>query len=105
VGVVANRWSPEGPVLRFLHEATLIQHTLTPEGDSGIVWLSGADLREAQLKYINLENDGLDGADLKGADLTEGWLKGANLSGADLKRAKLCKAKLNDAQTRQCRSE
>jgi uncharacterized protein YjbI with pentapeptide repeats len=95
-------WQIDGhrkaPVLRFLHEATLIQHTLTPEGDSGIVWLSGADLRDAQLKYINLENDGLDGADLKGADLTEGWLKGADLSGADLKRAKLCKAKLNDAQ-------
>jgi hypothetical protein len=96
-------WQIDGhrkaPVLRFLHEAHLIQHTFSPEGDSsGIVWLSGADLREAQLQYNNLENAGLDGADLKDAVLTEGRLKDANLSGADLKRANLSGADLKRAK-------
>ena len=95
-------WQIDGhrkaPVFRFLHEAHLIQHTFSPEGDnSGIVWLSGADLREAQLQYNNLENAGLDGADLKQAVLTQGRLKDANLSGADLKWAKLGDADLSNA--------
>ena len=50
---------------------------------------SGWDLREANLKWANLQ-----GINLKSADLREANLKWANLTDADLKRADLREANL-----------
>ena len=59
--------------------------------------LSGADLREANLRGADLSEADLSGANLRGADLSEADLSGANLRGADLIRADLIRADLSGA--------
>ena len=67
--------------------------------------LRGADLREADLRGANLIGADLMGADLKGAnlicaDLSEADLRRANLSEADLSEADLYMADLREADLR-----
>ena len=67
--------------------------------------LSGADLREADLRNIqllgaDLRNANLSGADLRNANLSGADLKNANLSGADLTQAYLQGADLKKANLR-----
>ena len=52
-------------------------------------YLSGADLRRADLSGADLRRADLSGADLSGADLRRADLSGANLSDADLSGANL----------------
>ena len=77
------------------------------EENPGILWpeLSGADLREADLREAWLTQADLSGADLIEADLREAWLNGADLSwaalrGADLRGADLSWAVLIEADLR-----
>jgi uncharacterized protein YjbI with pentapeptide repeats len=83
-------------LLQTLHEAGLIRKG-TP-----VIGLSGADLRNANLRYLTLENGALDGAILEKADLRDAKLSnidlgGAYLSGADLRDADLRGALLVNA--------
>jgi hypothetical protein len=63
----------KGSVIRFLHEANLINK------DNYIVDLRGADLKGANLEYSHLE-----GARLRGVHLEFASLQGASLEGANL---------------------
>jgi hypothetical protein len=68
-------------------------------------YLTGANLREADLTGANLEEAYLGGANLRGADLTganleEAYLTGANLRGAYLRGADLTGANLRGADLR-----
>jgi len=69
-----------------------IKNRFTGETILEIDNLSGADLRNADLRDANLS-----GADLYGANLSGANLSGANLSGADLRDANLSGANLRDA--------
>ena len=60
-------------------------------------YLSGANLRRADLSGANLSGADLSGADLSGADLRRADLSDANLSGANLRRADLSGANLSGA--------
>ncbi len=73
----------KGSVLRFLHEANLI------DDFPPIIDLHEADLRGAHLAFADLR-----GADLSGADLSGANLDFANLSGADLDNTNLRDASL-----------
>src|SRR3990167_803422 len=59
--------------------------------------LTGADLTDANLTGANLMDANLTGANLSGADLMDANLTGANLSGADLMDANLTGANLSGA--------
>jgi Pentapeptide repeats (8 copies) len=85
-------------LLQFLQEANMIR------GEHPIIGLSGADLRNANLKKLDLCGAKLNGADLKGANLGEANLRNADLGGADLgihdetgQAADLTGANLNNA--------
>lgn len=94
-------------ILQFLYEGQLINEAEKPGPDdhmfyARIVGLSGADLTDANLRYITLEGAALDGAILENVDLRDAKLSsidlgGAYLSGADLRGANLCKASLREA--------
>jgi uncharacterized protein YjbI with pentapeptide repeats len=89
-----NLFSQLGPkrkrtLLQMLHEAGLIGKG-TP-----VIGLSGADLREAYLRELDLIDADLRGADMKGANLEEANLAGADLRGADLRGANLTNAYLD----------
>jgi uncharacterized protein YjbI with pentapeptide repeats len=96
-------------ILRFLYEAQLINRwnkKLRPDDTTEfklrIVGLDGADLRNANLRYLTLEEAALDGAILENADLRNAQLSridlgGAFLSGADLRDANLSEARLVNA--------
>jgi uncharacterized protein YjbI with pentapeptide repeats len=95
-------------ILQFLYEAQLINKAEKPGPDdhtfsARIVGLGGADLKDANLRYVTLEGAALDGAILENADLRYAKLSGidlggAYLSGADLRGANLSKASLREAQ-------
>jgi uncharacterized protein YjbI with pentapeptide repeats len=76
-------------LLQILHEMGLIGKG-TP-----VIGLSGADLREAYLRELDLIDADLRGADMKGANLEEVNLAGADLRGADLRGANLTNAYLD----------
>jgi uncharacterized protein YjbI with pentapeptide repeats len=78
-------------IVQFLHESKLIQ------GDQPIVMLQEADLREADLFNVNLDDTNLIGASLSNADLRLATLDDANLIGADLIEADLREANLTEA--------
>lgn len=59
--------------------------------------LSGADLRDVNLRGVDLRYASLSGADLRDANLCDANLRGANLCGANLCGANLCDANLRDA--------
>jgi hypothetical protein len=82
----------KGRILRFLHEAGLIQ-----KGCPRIHSLAKADLIKADLRESSLTGARLRGVHLREADLRGANLSGADLSGADLAKAKLRGANLNDA--------
>jgi hypothetical protein len=77
----------KGRVLRFLHEAGLIQ-----KGRPRIRSLAKADLVKASLRGSSLK-----GVDLRGVHLRQADLSGADLSGADLANANLSEANLKNA--------
>jgi uncharacterized protein YjbI with pentapeptide repeats len=81
--------SRKADVMEFLMEAELVQGV---EGTGPIIELGGADLRDANLYYANL-----DGALLREADLRRANLFNANLSGANRRRAELFNADLSGA--------
>jgi hypothetical protein len=94
-------------VVRFLYEAQLINKDkkvlLDKEFEARIVGLDGADLTNATLRYLTLEEAALDGAILENADLRNAKLSridlgGAFLSAADLRGADLSRASLREAQ-------
>ena len=59
--------------------------------------LKGADLRESDLKNVDLRRTNLSGADLRGANLRDSDLSEADLSGADLSVANLSNADFKGA--------
>jgi len=61
-------------------------------------YLSGMDLRDADLNAANLSGANLSGADLQRADLSSADLMGADVSGADLSHAKLSGANLQQTK-------
>jgi len=107
--------SRKGKVVRFLHEARLIERgpVLEPDGswrrlnsrtrvhlddaDLGGANLGGADLEGADLISANLRGTNLRGAYLMFADLTDVDLKGADLANANLFYARLTSANLTGA--------
>ncbi len=100
----------KGQVIRFLAESQFIQ------ANQSEILLSGADLKEIDLKdawlpdinlkgafigkgmlmHTNLKRANLTGADLTGADLTGADLTDADLTGANLTGTNLCNAILPD---------
>jgi hypothetical protein len=104
----------KGRVLRFLHEAGLIQKgrprirslakadlvKASLRGSS----LKGVDLRGVHLRQADLNGADLSGADLSGADLSDADLANANLSGANLKDADLSGAIVTREQLKQAKS-
>jgi len=89
-------------LMQFLHEAKLIRREeLGRVGEKAvnpIVGLSGADLRDGYLRWLDLSKADLRGADLKGADLRNANLKSADLRGADLEGSDLRGALLTEAE-------
>ena len=93
-------------LLQFLHEARLIRREELLDGEEGqeqpvenpVIGLSGADLRGAFLRWLNLSKADLRGADLKGATLSEANLRSADLRGADLEEGDLRDALLGKAE-------
>jgi uncharacterized protein YjbI with pentapeptide repeats len=95
-------------VLQFLYEAQLINRWRKELGADNtrvflprIVGLDGADLRNANLRYLTLEEAALNGAILEKADLRDAKLNkidlgGAYLSGSDLRKANLKGADFSD---------
>jgi uncharacterized protein YjbI with pentapeptide repeats len=71
----------KGHLLRFLSELRLI------DADKHILYLEGADLRDAQLSHANLHQALLRKADLRAADLSHSSLDEADLGDADLREA------------------
>jgi len=63
--------------------------------------LSGAYLREADLRWANLREANLRGASLYGANLSEADLSGANLRRANLRDTNLSGANLSEAYLRE----
>jgi uncharacterized protein YjbI with pentapeptide repeats len=101
--------SRKADVMEFLMEAELVQGV---EGSGPIIELGGADLRDANLYYANLDgallreadlrranlfNANLSDAELFNASLSDAYLSYANLSDADLSNTDLSGAYLNDA--------
>jgi uncharacterized protein YjbI with pentapeptide repeats len=102
-----------GAVVRFLSEAQLVLGL----GRAPMVFLDGADLRDARLRAVDLREAGLRHADLARAylaganlwhanlpfanfaraNLARAYLAGANLEGANLERANLERADLGGA--------
>lgn len=78
-------------VLRFLHQAGLIEKT------SPVVVLAGADLIRADLSSAELNGAGLGGVVLRDAVLIDARLRGADLRGSNLTGAKLIGADLTGA--------
>jgi uncharacterized protein YjbI with pentapeptide repeats len=73
-------------VVRFLHEAGLIDREVTFTVDRpAVVDLTGGDLTGADLEGADLEDAVLTGADLTDAELESAILSGTNLTGADLR--------------------
>jgi hypothetical protein len=94
-------------VVRFLYEAQLInkkKKTLSGiDFEPRIVGLDGADLTNANLRYLTLEEAALNGAILEDADLRNAKLSridlgGAFLSGTDLSGTDLSSANLREAE-------
>ena len=79
-----------------LHKAWIIGEDYGKRAD-----LSGADLREADLREANLSGADLREADLRRADLSGADLRRADLSGADLSGADLSGADLSEADLRE----
>jgi uncharacterized protein YjbI with pentapeptide repeats len=99
-------------LLLFLYEAQLInkdnrqldeaeREKLGPDGptefQARIVGLSGADLRNANLRHLNLAKAALDGAILEKADLRNSKLSNSDLGGTYLSEADLSNAELKGA--------
>src|SRR5829696_214157 len=88
-------------LMQFLHEAKLIRRKeldrVGEEAVNPVIGLSGADLRDGYLRWLDLSKADLRGADLKGADLRNANLKSADLRGADLEGSDLRGADLRDA--------
>jgi hypothetical protein len=93
-------------ILQFLYEAQLINRESDACPDQPYfrarVGLDGADLMNANLRYITLSCAALDGtilenADLRDTNLSKIDLAGSYLSGADLRRADLSGARLVNA--------
>jgi uncharacterized protein YjbI with pentapeptide repeats len=84
----------KGNVVRFLHGARLIS------GDSMVVDVGDADLRDTSLHRADLAGAVLSGADFSGADLGEAVLRGADLSRTDLGGANLGGANIGEADLR-----
>jgi uncharacterized protein YjbI with pentapeptide repeats len=80
----------KGLLLRFLHEAGLIQ-------EKRLVNLRQADLSDASLVGADLRGANLRDADLRGACLVWAAMNGANLSSAYLREANLSVAELSRA--------
>jgi uncharacterized protein YjbI with pentapeptide repeats len=81
-----------GEILRFLHEAKLIQK------EKRIIDLHGAELSGAVLSGLNLEKVDLSGALMERCDLRKAILREANLAGAALSGASLDHANLEGAE-------
>lgn len=87
-----------GAVLRFLHEAGLLDKSGLKGGDYlNRVNLRGADLEKLNLSQAELQGSDLEGADLKEADLREADLERVNMRWANLREATLHGAALEDA--------
>ncbi len=87
-GLDGNR---KGQVLQFLYKAGLIN------GDSPVIDMSSADLREVDLSYASLNNINLTKADLRKSDLHAAKLENANFYYADLDEVNLSWANLRFA--------
>jgi hypothetical protein len=89
-------------LMQFLHEAKLIRREelgrVGEEAVNPVIGLSGADLRDGYLRWLDLSKADLRGADLKGADLRNANLKSADLRGADLEGSDLRGALLTKAE-------
>jgi uncharacterized protein YjbI with pentapeptide repeats len=83
-----------GEILRFLHEAKLI------EREKRIVDLQGAELSGAAFPGLNLKKVDLSGAIMERCDLRKANLLEANLSGVTLNHSKLDHAILQNADLR-----
>ena len=81
----------KGILLRFLKEAGLIDRA------DPVISLLDADLSEAKLFSVNLENAMLAGVDLRRADLQRTVLSGSSLVDANLGHALMLDAKLSEA--------
>ena len=79
----------KGMLIRFLHEAELIQVS-TSTTETSAVSLGGANLRGIDLRGIDLSR-----IDLSRTDLSDARLHGTDLRGADLGAARLHEANLN----------
>jgi uncharacterized protein YjbI with pentapeptide repeats len=89
-------------LMQFLHEAKLIRREeLDREGEeivNPVIGLSGADLKDGYLRWLDLSKADLRGADLKGANLRNADLRSSDLSGADLEDSDLRDALLGEAE-------
>jgi hypothetical protein len=89
-------------LVQFLHEAKLIRREeLDREGEESVnpvIGLSGADLRDGYLRWLNLSKADLKGADLKRTNLRDAGLRSADLRGADLEDGDLRDALLGKAE-------
>jgi uncharacterized protein YjbI with pentapeptide repeats len=89
-------------VVQFLHESGLLAKRLGPdESATGVVYLTGANLDNANLSQVTLGDARggviLSNANLRGANLSNTYLGGAHLDGADLRKATLRGATLTGA--------
>jgi hypothetical protein len=89
-------------LMQCLHEAKLIRREdLDREGEetaNPIIGLSGTDLKDGYLRWLNLSKADLSGADLKRANLRDADLRSADLRGADLEDSYLIDALLGKAE-------
>ncbi len=94
----------KGFVLRFLHEAGLIDVKYPiidlAKADLSKIMMAGADLHEAMLNEVDLHEAQLHEVTLRAADLSCANMYGAHLTGADLLEANLTKADLRKADLR-----
>ena len=88
---IAGDGERKGSVVRFLYEAELVR------GDTPLVSLNGADLREANLVSANLIRANLERANLAGANLQRTNLREANLHKVSLAEIPLREADLQEA--------
>ncbi len=89
-------------LVQELHEAKLIRREeLDREGEgtvNPVIGLSGADLSNGYLRWLNLSKADLREADLKRANLRDADLRSADLRGADLEDGDLRDALLGKAE-------